>query len=179
MPDQKKRQGGGSKLARSQTVTVRLDPKLRYLAELAARKQRRTLSSYVEWAIEESLEQVFLKQTADNLPLSVAGEADTVWDVDEPDRFVKLAFNYPEMLTHEEQILWKLIQENGSVWRRRHRNLNEQVTWEVTASNLSLEWLREHWADFKAVAAGEAEPLVLPTWSEPDKNKTPGHDPYL
>jgi hypothetical protein len=37
-----KRKGGG-KLSRSETVTVRLDPKLRYLAELAALKQRRTL----------------------------------------------------------------------------------------------------------------------------------------
>ena len=41
-----KRKGGGGKLARSETVTVRLDPKLRYLAELAARIQRRSVSSF-------------------------------------------------------------------------------------------------------------------------------------
>ena len=46
---------GGGKLARSEVVTVRLDPRLRYLANLVARKQRRTLSSFIEWAIEESL----------------------------------------------------------------------------------------------------------------------------
>jgi hypothetical protein len=46
------RKGGGGKLSRSETVTVRLDPKLRYLAELAARLHRRTLSSYIEWAIK-------------------------------------------------------------------------------------------------------------------------------
>ena len=45
------RKGGGGKLSRSETVTVRLDPRLRYLAELAARLHRRTLSSYVEWEI--------------------------------------------------------------------------------------------------------------------------------
>ena len=55
-PGPTKRRGGGGKLARSETVTVRLAPKLRYLAELAARKQRRTLSSFIEWAIEETLE---------------------------------------------------------------------------------------------------------------------------
>ena len=53
---------GGSKLARSETVTVRLDPKLRYLAELAARKQRRSLSSYIEWAVEDSLSRVPLRE---------------------------------------------------------------------------------------------------------------------
>ena len=41
---------GGSKLNRTETVTIRLDPKLRYLTELAARKQRRTVSSFIEWA---------------------------------------------------------------------------------------------------------------------------------
>jgi hypothetical protein len=39
---------------------VRLDPKLRYLAELAARKQRRTVSSFIEWTIEEALKNIYL-----------------------------------------------------------------------------------------------------------------------
>ena len=36
MTDVKKRKKGGGKLTRSEIVTVRLDPKLRYLSELAA-----------------------------------------------------------------------------------------------------------------------------------------------
>ena len=36
-----KRKGGGDKLARSVIVTVRMDAQLNYLADLAARKQRR------------------------------------------------------------------------------------------------------------------------------------------
>lgn len=46
---------GGSKLSRSETVTVRLDPMTRYLAVLAGRNQRRTLSSYIEWAIQSAI----------------------------------------------------------------------------------------------------------------------------
>ena len=49
----RKRDGGTPK--RSEVVTVRLDPKLKYLAELAARKHRRPLSSFIEWAVEQSL----------------------------------------------------------------------------------------------------------------------------
>ena len=46
MTEQEMRKSGGGKLSRSETVTVRLDPKLRYLAELAARIHRRTCLLY-------------------------------------------------------------------------------------------------------------------------------------
>ena len=51
----KKTSKGGSKLNRSVTATIRLTPQMRYMAELAARKQRRTFSSFVEWAVVEAL----------------------------------------------------------------------------------------------------------------------------
>src|SRR4051794_21564371 len=53
---------GGAKLNRSETVTVRLDPKLNYLCELAARAQRRTKSSFIEWAVADSLRNVILPE---------------------------------------------------------------------------------------------------------------------
>lgn len=115
MTEQEKRKGGGGKLSRSETVTVRLDPKLRYLAELASRKQRRTLSSYIEWAIEDSLRSVLLYQGSGyggDESVSVADDASRLWDVDQAERFVRLAIRYPELLTHEEQELWKLLQDS-------------------------------------------------------------------
>jgi len=108
----RKKRGGG-KLSRTETVTVRLDPKLRYLAGLAARRQRRTLSSFIEWAIEDSLEKVNIFDDRRGTRKSVADEAFTLWNIEEADRFVKLAFEYPDLLTYEEQFLWKLIKENG------------------------------------------------------------------
>ena len=51
------KKSGGGKLSRSEAVTVRFDAELRYMLELAARKHRRTLSSYIEWAVEESLSE--------------------------------------------------------------------------------------------------------------------------
>ena len=81
---------------------MRLDPELLcYLAELAARKQRRTLSSFIEWAIQQNLKNTYLElvEGSDEI-LSIASEASDLWDVDEPDRFVKLAIRYPQMLTN-------------------------------------------------------------------------------
>ncbi|MEC4747460.1 hypothetical protein [Methylomicrobium sp. Wu6] len=114
MSEKETKKASGGKLSRSETVTVRLDPKLRYLAELAARKQRRTLSSFIEWAIEDSLNRVEIYHGSGyngDPSLTVHDEINTLWDVDEADRFCKLAMSYPELLTHEEQRLWKLIKE--------------------------------------------------------------------
>lgn len=57
MATKKKRPTGGGKLSRSEVVSIRLDPRLRFGAEMAAAKCRRTLSSFTEWAIEEALKK--------------------------------------------------------------------------------------------------------------------------
>ena len=155
-----KGRGGGGRLSRSETVTVRLDPKLRYLAELAARKHRRTLSSFIEWAIEGSLRSVHLTDSAsDHVRLPIAEEARELWDVDESDRFAKLAIRYPEMLTHDEQVLWKLIKNNGYVWRRQRTG-----TWNIEESAFIFERLRESWSNFNKVARGDSPESILPHW---------------
>ncbi len=160
MTEQEKRKGGGSKLSRSETVTVRLDPKLRYLAELAARKQRRTASSFIEWAVEESLNRVFLDNNT-----SLADVTESLWDVDEPDRFAKLALSYEYMLTHEEQVLWKIICETGHLWRGRPDS-DGDWQWSVRPQNLLFDRLRTYWDDLKKVAAGEAGRDILPKTSK-------------
>ena len=127
---------GGGKLSRSEVVTVRLDPKLRYLAELAARKQRRTLSSFIEWAIEQSLAEVKLTQTA-----TVADKARALWDVDECDRFIKLALHDESLLNYREQVLWKCLQEqkDPGILSRNER----KIDWKN---------LRKIWTQLVAVA---------------------------
>jgi hypothetical protein len=169
-----KRRGGGSKLSRSETVTVRLDSKLRYLAELAARKQRRTLSSFIEWSIEETLKQVRFVETTDFGNPSIADEASQLWDVDEPDRFAKLALRHPDMLTHDEQVLWKLVRDNGLFWRGRY--VSGKWTWKIGEDDLIFERLRQHWDVFNAVARGDADRASLPNWSreEPKPLKATG-----
>jgi hypothetical protein len=154
---------GGSKLARSETVTVRLDPKLRYLAELAARKQRRSLSSYIEWAVEDSLARVPLREDMNNRA-SVGDESSYLWDVDEADRFARLALRYPDLLTHEEQVRWKLIRENGLLWRGSYAT--GKWSWSVDEGSLIFDRLREHWAKFCSVAESGSGHDTLPSWAK-------------
>lgn len=141
------KQHGGGKLTRSETVTVRLDPKLRYLAELAARKQRRTLSSFIEWAIEECFGKI---QLGEDSKTNLAAEAVDLWDVGEPDRFAKLALRYPSLLSHDEQILWKLVTENGWFWKDRDK------------SKINLRRFDEVWETLNAIVRGERDKGGIP-----------------
>jgi predicted transcriptional regulator len=164
MAKQEARKSGGGKLSRSETVTVRLDPKLRYMAELAARKQRRTLSSFIEWAIEDALAHVYVEEGS-SYQISVADDAAKLWDVDEADRFVKLALRYPDLLTHEEQVIWKLIKECGLFWYGAYDGFKGAFQWTINDSNMRFESLREHWDTLKNIATGEIPKSEMPKWS--------------
>lgn len=183
MAEQEKRKGGGGKLTRSETVTVRLEPKLRYLAEIAGRKHRRTLSSFIEWAIQAQLANVVLDDGRDSnsAPTTVEDVANALWDVDEQDRFVKLALRYPDLLTHEEQVLWKLIKECGYLWRGNWSGRGEfqEWKWSLTESDLILERLEKYWDTFLAIARGEKDRSEMPVWTrerERPKAAKPGFD---
>ena len=138
--------GGGGKLNRTQTVTLRLDPKLRYLTDLAARNQRRTTSGFIEWAIENSLKNVGVYQESGD-SVSLADIGNYLWDVDESDRFLKLAIGFPTLLTHEEQVIWKLVNTYiiPDVRSYEELDLGHRIN------------VQENWEELKAVAFGDAE----------------------
>ena len=149
------RKESGSKLNRSETVTVRLDPKLRYLADLASRKQRRTLSSFIEWAVEASLREVKLYHGSnynDDHDISVDEESSQLWVVDDSERFARLAIKYPELLTHQEQEIWKLLLDSGLLSPARSRNYNGMVEWSWgVLEDTVFPILRRHWSDLMSV----------------------------
>jgi hypothetical protein len=155
MGNQKSPRAGGGKLVRTEIVTVRFDPKLRYLAELAARKQRRTVSSFIEWAVEDALTRVVLLYDfgPGATDRTVASETEKLWDVDEADRFLKLAMSYPDLLTHDEQVLWKLVRENG---------LYPAADPDESGEVPDLRRLRNCWETLKKIAAGELPRSALP-----------------
>lgn len=171
------RRGGGGKLSRSETVTVRLDPKLRYLAELAARRQRRTLSSYIEWTIEKSLVDVVLstKYTEGDTDVDVTtleDVADELWDVDPSERFARLALTQESLLTHDEQILWKHIEDTGLLAKGWIPPKKEGIyshpgrpDWQWLRKEGFL-LLRDHWDTIRKVAYGELDRSHLPRYPE-------------
>jgi len=163
-----KRRGGGSKLTRSETVTVRFDPKLRYLTELAARKHRRTLSSFIEWAIEDSLTRVVLYRGSGyqgDVDRTVADETAKLWDVDEAERFVRLAIHYPELLTHQEQERWKLLLDSGLLGPAHTRDSSGERYWNwAMLEDMVFPTIRRFWSDL--VMAHTEGPAAARQWVE-------------
>lgn len=161
---------GGGKLSRSEVVTVRLDPKLRFAAELAARKQRRTLSSFVEWAVEEAIKKVF---TGDSQTIEMI--VSRIWDVEDADRFVKLALDSPELLTFDEERLWKIISEKACFW---YQDWDHGGGWELTENHLNFKEIRENWPILNKIIAGEATTADLPNDEEvPEVTYDPDGNP--
>ena len=121
----KKRRGGGGKLARTETVQVRLDPRLRYAAELAAGKERRTLSSFVEWAVERAVREIHVTKLKDGQLVTAKQVADELWTEDELARAYQVQTYYPELLTSQERLLLKADTEAG--WGHYQRTMRELI----------------------------------------------------
>lgn len=140
-------------LSKSQTVTVRLDPRLRHSLELASRKHRRTLSSYIEWAIERSFSDVYLSEPGE----TIADEERNLWSVDEAERFLKLATKYPDLLDFDEQEIWKMLLDSSILEPAiNYWNNSGEPQWDRAALLRDIApLLRDLWEDLlEAHAAG-------------------------
>ncbi len=176
----KKRQGSGQQLFRTKTVGVRLDPQLKYAAELAARTQRRSLSSFIEWAVQEAVDRVPV--TGGGQAPSTAWEAmPLVWDVSPSTRLVKLALYFGDLLTYDEQVLWHLIREHPALWRgsrgkhgtklavhyddlqqaAERASPDYRQTLKVLENAFRFDLLEEHFETFQQVAKGELDKKAL------------------
>jgi hypothetical protein len=102
-----------------------------------------------------------------------------LWDVEPADRFVKLALRYPDLLTHHEEIVWKLISENGFLWRGSYQGPMRRWTWVVREESLNFERLRQYWEIFNMVAQGEADKAALPSWHKEKPMAGPSLDPMM
>lgn len=161
---------------RTEVFAMRLDPKLKYLAEIAARKQRRSLANFMEWAIELGLQNTELSHD-EQYSASVWDKSGALWDVDEADRFAKLVFTTPELMNYDEQILWKVICETGHVWKGKPGSGGEWQ-WSIGERDLVGERLRQYWNDFKKVASGEADKSILPKTSKNIKTNKGNFDNF-
>jgi len=147
------KKGGGSKLSRSEVVTVRFDPRLRFGLELAARKQRRTVSSFIEWAVDKALSEITVEDKMDNRgPYNIHELLGLTWHVHPADRLVKLGEMFPELLTYDEECSYKTIVEN--------RNFFWKESWTGDRVIPDFNKIRENW-----------DALQNNTWTLPDQEE--------
>ncbi len=159
---------------RSEVFAMRLDPKMKYLAEIAARKQRRSLANFMEWAIELALRNTYLGPETENAP-SIWDKSGALWDVNEADRFVKLVFTAPDLMTYDEEILWKSIREGAPYWKGCYDLNGDWIVSNHEERDLNPEHLRRNWDLLKRIAAGQTDGDVLlkSASDQPGNSNTP------
>ena len=129
---------------RTETLTFRLSKRLRSLAEVAARNKGVTLANHVETALEASLEEPidFLRGA------SIAAVADELYDEDDVACFLKRLEKYPWAMSPEQKRLLDLI-HTSPLFYPSFRVYNAEL-------------ITRHWPELSAVAAGTADPTLLP-----------------
>jgi hypothetical protein len=165
-PKADKRKGGGGKLSRSEVIQVRLDPRLRFTAELAARKQRRTLSSFIEWAVSEAVKQVPGEKKGHE---SIVNTSDQIWRVGQGERFFQLALNFPTLLTYEEEVLFALIQKASRHWRLEDDMKNKKNYDKVDYAVLNIVF--DEVRDYAKGVTGDMPEWELFEWIEANRDK--------
>lgn len=99
----------GSKLVKSESVQVRFDPILKMAAELAASRERRTMSSFTEIAVEQAVKQSVVARDKEGNPMSAWQVAYQCWSESSLDRLCLLAEYYPDLLTIKERKILRAI----------------------------------------------------------------------
>lgn len=120
-----------SSWVKSDVITLRLNPKLKYGVELLSRKQHRTISSLVTWAIEQAInnsEDGLRKNLSKGLKVAEPKQMlDILWDFDPADRLVKLANHWPELMDFFDEMLVKAIKNNGWGWPKKGDSATEKM----------------------------------------------------
>lgn len=102
MAQAKKTRPKTAKPAQSASVMVRMDIKLKYSAELAARAQNRSLSSFIKWAIAQVVNDVEIR-----IDDKTIGDVVTeTWSPVESERLLNLASKYPHLLSFSEELIF-------------------------------------------------------------------------
>ncbi len=159
-----KDRGRGGRLSRSETVTVRLDPRLNYLCELAARAERRTKSSFIEALLDQKMDEIILNPRFSQH--TIGDFANELWHVEDYKRLLALADRAPHLMTIDEQQIWAIIEDADYFWFGRWTLFSEEEKFHSSGGELKpilqQEKVRDLWPVILKVASGEEDREVLP-----------------
>ncbi len=132
----------GIRLARTEIVHIRLEPRTRFAAELGSRLHKRSLSSFIEAAIENYLTTIEFPSFAHNKFASAKlnSVVDQLWHIDEITRFIRLAQTLPTLLTYEEECIWELIVHEHCFWYQSKKTKQREPL---------IDLIREAWEDLQ------------------------------
>lgn len=153
------------------SVSLRVDPAIKYAIDIAARIQKRTVTGVVEWSVEKSLATVLMPRDfmvegnkSPELPESesvIDAVKDRLWSPDDAIRLVRLAFEFPSLLTFEESLLWESLRLSPPFWRFTPVVVVEASPWK----NARLDVITKYWPELTR-RVSESGKIVQVTWED-------------
>lgn len=159
------------KIPKTESLTIRLDPKMRFALEFVARIREQTITKVIERAIVDR---------ADNEKISKASEADwnapsltwkDYWDVNEGIRAINLARDDDTHPNFDEEEMWDFVKNHAAYFYEdtnlsRPKRANFDVLWPRISELLAL-WDETKATDRKKVIAIMNEALIKAGLSVP------------
>ena len=142
---------------KTETLVVRMSPKIKYALDLISRQRQKTMSDVVERAIERMIEDPKGDLiVTENISGKAENIFDATWDDDDIRRFLSLAKKFPGLLRPMEDAIWKFINENP---RRYFHSIDKETPEVVTTvyTEIDVERVRSDW-DNLAKAAADGPP---------------------
>lgn len=102
---------------KTEALSIRIDPRLKYGLELLSRHQRRAVTGVVEWALSEALSSEVMTDVLENR-YTLANVLPTLWSENEIERLLALWFHFPTLLTYEESRLVNVLLRTDELWHR-------------------------------------------------------------
>lgn len=99
--------------SKSEVITIRINPKLKFGLELMARLHNRSVAQTVELSIQRVLEDPY--DGIQNLR-DVRYDRDIInklWSPHRGERLFKMVIEHPELLNYEEEVLWNKLTRAG------------------------------------------------------------------
>jgi hypothetical protein len=96
---------------KTETLTLRLDPKVKMMIEMISRVRRQSITGVVEAAIEQIASELRTSffHNGETYSFSLSDVIGEVWSTDESERFINMCYHVPTLLTYEEQRIWETI----------------------------------------------------------------------
>lgn len=130
------------------SVSLRINPRVKYGIDLAARIQKRTVTGVVEWAVDKALADVLMPASIlindedPAAPNDLAAQLDDLlWSTNEGVRLVLLASRYPSLLSYEETRIWETIKLSPPFWNKLPRSAEDCTPW----ANAKLDVVADNW----------------------------------
>ena len=120
-----------SKSPTSVTLSLRLDPRSKYLIDLLGREQKRGLTAVIERSVERAAADTFLMSEGGE-GISFLAMVDQIWSTDEPTRLCNLARLRADLLTVDEMRIWETVKISPGFWQEGRLQLGlVQAHWDA------------------------------------------------